>query len=166
MKQLKLFKNENTQKKELHACAFTGHRELGEEFSARRLKKEIKKIIERGVTTFYNGVAMGFDLLAAELVLELKKKHKEVKLVACVPCYGQEKSYSDEDKKRYVRILKKADEVVTLSDHYYNGCMQKRNRYMVDNADALIAYCNKQTGGTAYTVNYFLKKKEGEVVFV
>ena len=38
---------------------------------------------------------------------------------------------------------------------------------MADNADALIAYLEKDTGGTAYTVRYFQKTKPwGEIIFV
>ena len=147
------------------ACAFTGHRELGEDFSARKLKKQIKQLMESGVTTFFNGVAVGFDLLSAEYVLELKKKFPDVKLIACVPCYGQEKNYSEQDKERYARIIKEADEVVTLAEYYFRGCMQKRDRYMVDNADLLICYCRKSTGGTAYTVRYFEKTHGEEYIF-
>ena len=147
------------------ACAFTGHRELGEDFSARKLKKQIKQLMEGGVTTFLNGVAVGFDLLAAEYVLELKKKFPNVKLIACVPCYGQEKKYSTEDKARYIKIIKNADEVVALAEHYFRGCMQNRDRYMVDNAELLICYCRKTTGGTAYTVRYFEKTHGEEFIF-
>ena len=145
-------------REEITTCAFTGHRELGEDFCARTLKKELEKAVEQGVHTFYNGMAMGFDLIAAETVLKIKKKHPQVRLIACIPCYGQEKYFSEKDKKRYVRILKKADEQVCLSEHYYRGCMQMRDRYMADRADMLIAYCKKTTGGAAYTVSYFCKK--------
>ncbi len=81
-----------------------------------------------------------------------------MKLIACIPCYGQEKRYSEEDKKRYAEILKKADEIVYVSEQYDRGCMFKRDRYMADNADTLIAYCKKTKGGTAYTVRYFTEK--------
>lgn len=121
--------------------------------------------MEGGVTTFLNGVAVGFDLLAAEYVLELKKKFPNVKLIACVPCYGQEKKYSTEDKARYIKIIKNADEVVALAEHYFRGCMQNRDRYMVDNAELLICYCRKTTGGTAYTVRYFEKTHGEEFIF-
>ena len=121
----------------------------------------------QGVTTFYNGMAMGFDLLAAEKTLELKRKYPQVKLVLCIPCYMQEKNFSEADKKRYVKIYKKADERVMVSDTYYRGCMQVRNKYMVDRADALIAYCIKNEGGAANTVRYFKKvNPETDVIFV
>ncbi|MBQ7323668.1 MAG: DUF1273 family protein [Clostridia bacterium] len=147
------------------ACAFTGHRELAADFSARKLKREIKRLIALGITTFYNGVAMGFDLLAAEYVLECKKKFPHIRLIVCIPCYAQEKYYPEKDKARYANILKDADERILLSDHYYRGCMQNRDRYMADRADVLLAYCNKETGGAAYTVRYFQKTHDGNMVF-
>lgn len=142
----------------IKTCAFTGHRLLEEDFSLKQLKKVIKEVILRGVDTFYVGMAMGFDLYAAETVLSLQKKYKNIKLIACIPCYNQEKNFSSADKKRYTKILKKVDEQVLVSENYYNGCMQKRDIYMADRADILIAYLKKDTGGTAFTVKYFQKK--------
>ena len=165
-KQLTFFTTE-TQNSEYKNCVFTGHRELGDDFSKLRLKRTIETLIKQGVENFYNGMAIGFDLLAAEYVLALRKKHPQVKLIACVPCYGQEKYFSEADKKRYVKILKKADETVVLADHYYQGCMQNRDRYMVERAEVMIAYCTKATGGAAYTVKIFEKlKPDGEIHFV
>ena len=146
---------------ENQACVFSGHRHLGEDFSLKSLKKEIERLIkEKKVNTFYCGMAMGFDLYAGEIVAKLKKKFP-VKLIACIPYYGQEKGYLETDKKRYFKLLKACDEQVLLSDHYYKGCPLKRNKYMVDNAQFLICYLREQKGGTFYTVNYF-KKKYGE----
>ena len=149
------------------SCAFTGHRVLGEDFSVRKLKNAVKNAADKGVENFYCGMAMGFDLSAGEEVLKLKKKRTDIRLIACVPCYEQEKNFSAEDKKRYVKILKKADETVYVSETYFKGCMQKRDRYMADRADMMITYCKKKTGGTAYTVNYFQKNHKGkEIVFL
>ena len=90
-----------------------------------------------------------------------------IKLVACIPCYGQEKNFSEKDKTRYVRILKKADEKIVLSDTYFKGCMQNRDRYMADRADILLTYCKKEVGGTAFTVKYYKKNyPENEVIFL
>lgn len=159
MKQLEMENIISGEEKEptLKSCAFTGHRKLGKEFSPQAMTEAIDSVIKAGVTRFYNGMAMGFDLLSAEYVLTLKKIYPSLTLVACVPCYGQEKSFSDEDKARYVSILKRADETVILSDEYFRGCMQNRDRYMADRADVLIAYCTKKVGGAAYTVKYFEK---------
>lgn len=162
-----LFLEQVIEEKAVKSCVFTGHRNLDTDFSARRLKKEIKNAINRGVEVFYNGMAMGFDLIAAEKVLELRKKNPQIRLVACVPCYGQEKNFSDKDKKRYVNVLKKADEKVILSENYYRGCMHVRDKYMADRADMMIAYCKKETGGAAFTVKYFKKSNPtAKIVYV
>jgi len=47
---------------------------------------------------------------------------------------------------------------VTVSPSYTRGCMQLRNRYMVDRADTLIAYVKRDSGGSAYTKRYAIKK--------
>ena len=156
-----------TENKIPKSCAFTGHRQIESDFSPKLLWDTLEQYVKNGVTTFYNGMAQGFDLLAAEAVLSLKKIYPQIRLIACIPCYHQEKSFSDTDKARYVSILQRADEQVLLSDVYFRGCMQVRNKYMVDRADALIAYCKKDKGGTAFTVNYCKKKyPEKEIVYV
>ncbi len=161
--QLQIFE----EKRDIKTCAFTGHRELGEDFSLVKLKKEIKTLIERGVETFYCGMAKGFDLLAAKCVLSLQKKYENVRIIACIPCPEQDKYYVEEDKKTYAKVLKKSVERVMVSYFYYKGCMQVRDRYMADRADVLLAYCKRETGGTAFTVRYFKKKYPlKEIVFL
>ncbi len=138
-------------------CAFTGHRDLEKDFNAEKLLSEILRAIDEGYTTFLCGMAVGFDLLAAEFVLMLKEENPKLKLLPCIPCEGQDKYYSAEDKMRYHAAMLVCEEQVVLSPYYYRGCMQVRDRYMAERADRLIAYCNKDTGGTAYTVKYFQK---------
>ncbi len=58
-------------------CCFTGHRCIPNgslDNLKRQLKQEIEKLIQQGVIYFGTGGALGFDTLAAEAVLELKKK--------------------------------------------------------------------------------------------
>ncbi len=150
-------KKQSEEKQNNNACVFTGHRELGEDFSARKLRVEIENLIKDGVTDFYNGMAKGFDLAAASAVLRLKKKYPQIKLIACIPCYEQEKYFNEKDKKTYVSALKKADEKIILAPAYYRGCMQVRDRYMAERAQVMIAYCKKREGGAAYTVKIFQK---------
>ena len=148
-----------TEEKKLIACAFTGHRNLPEYLDEEIIKKAVENCIKKGVEIFYNGVAKGFDLLSAKVVLSLKKKYPNIKLIACIPCYNQEKNYNEEEKKAYIEVLAKTDEKIYVSEsEYFRGCMQKRDRYLVDKADILIAYLKEDTGGTAFTVNYCKKK--------
>jgi len=149
------------------ACVFTGHRHLEEDFSLKRLERAVEEAIKSGVTTFYNGMAVGFDIVAAETVLAFKKKYPNIKLIACIPCLNQDKYFSEREKQDYYAVLEKVDEQVLVSERYNRGCMLKRNRYMADRADMMIAYCNKESGGTAYTVNYFKEKRpDGKILFI
>jgi uncharacterized phage-like protein YoqJ len=147
------------------ACVFTGHRELGVSFSIEELRKAIITRINQGVTVFYNGVARGFDLLAAKEVLSLKKEY-DIKLVACVPYRKQAVAYTPSEKALYDEILKNADEVAVLTENYYKGCLLRRNDYMIERSDCMIAYLTKDEGGTAYTVRNFRKKVGDHIIFV
>ena len=163
MKQLSIFQEE----KQLKTCVFTGHRELPLDFPKRKLKNTLEELISLGVDTFLCGMAVGFDLLAAETVLSLRKKHPKIKLVACIPCIGQEKYFSKADQKRYVAAVKKADKQVVLADSYYRGCMQERDKYMAERGDVMVAYCTKTEGGAAYTVRCFRKLyPDAEIIFL
>ena len=80
--------------------------------------------------------------------------HAEVRLIIVVPYADQSKGWSQEEKDEYERIRGAASDVVCLAGHYFNGCMQKRNRYMVDRSAVCVCYQTKNDGGTASTVKY------------
>ena len=150
----------------IDACAFTGHRELGEDFCIEELNKAIDECIKRGCQIFYTGMAKGFDLIAAKEIVKRKKAGVNVRLYACIPYEKQSKSYSDEDKKLYEEILQNADEKKVFFEDYTKWCMMTRNQFMADRADVLIAFLKKEKGGTYQTVKYFIKKKKGYVFYV
>lgn len=138
------------------AC-FTGHRDIDPR-NIQSIKEKLREIIincvNDGFTDFYNGGARGFDLLAAEAVLELKKTYPSLRLHIIVPCSNQTRGWREEDVIRYESVTTHADEVKCLSPVYFDGCMQVRNRYMVDNSELLIAYLEREAGGSAGTVKY------------
>ena len=144
------------------SVCFTGHRELEPETAEgiRTLVREAVKIyIKRGYNTFIAGGALGFDTIAAEEVLRLREELGGIKLVLALPCKSQTKKWrSDGDISRHSRVFEQADEVICTSDSYYPGCMHLRNRFMVDNSSVCIAYCTRDTGGSAYTCKYAEKK--------
>lgn len=149
-----------------NGCALTGHRIIQKDFSLTRLKDIFTELIyKQDITTFYCGMAMGFDLTACELLLEMKKNFPPMKVIACIPCPEQSSMFSFALRKKYDELLARCDERVVLSSHYTPACMHVRNHYMVDNAKILVAYCNRDKGGTASTVAY-AKKKGLPVIFV
>lgn len=141
----------------MKSCAFTGHRTLGKDFDFNLLDRVVLNLIKNGVETFYCGMATGFDTAAAESVINYKKNYN-VKLVACIPCENQTDTFSKSAKERYERILRNCDSQIIFADNYFTGCMQQRDRYLVDNCDVLLCYLRRNSGGTFYTVNYAKKK--------
>jgi uncharacterized phage-like protein YoqJ len=142
-------------------CCFTGHRCIPNgslDNLKRQLKQEIEKLIQQGVIYFGTGGALGFDTLAAEAVLELKKKYPLIRLILVCPCPEQDRYWKEEDRKIYQKIKSRSDKVVYVSPHYTSDCMKKRNRHLVDYSGVCICYLRRRNSGTAYTVGYARQK--------
>ena len=103
-------------------------------------------------------MGLGFDMICAEIVLELKNKFNDIKLVAAVPCKTQNLFWEEVDKLRYENILSKADITRCVFDKYNKYCMNERNYYMVKNSSILISYFNGSKGGTYNTIKLAQKK--------
>ena len=143
------------------AAAFTGHRDIEKseyDALAKRLFLTVDALYREGVYTYYCGGAVGFDTVAAVTVLNMKAHYPHLRLVMAIPCPEQSARWRDADRALYESILRRADEVVTVSPSYTNTCMMKRNRYMVDRAEVLISYVKRETGGSAATKRYAIKK--------
>lgn len=143
-------------------CCFTGHRKIPpEQYKniVKRLKLEITDLIYKGVIYFGVGGALGFDTMAAQAVLELRRIYPQIKLILVLPCKTQTQSWNETDKVTYEAIKKACDKYVYVSEEYTYDCMYIRNRHLVNNSNYCICYLTKQTGGTAYTVEY--AKKNG-----
>ena len=133
------------------SVAFSGHRTYcGEASDA--LRRTLEALYDRGFRTFLSGMAVGFDLAAAEAVLELGQRREGVRLVAAVPFHGQESRFSLGDRERFRRVLAAADGSVVLSPVYHRGCYAVRNNFLTDNARVLVAWYDGMSGGTHYTV--------------
>lgn len=139
------------------ACAVTGHRDLPVGFDENHVYDGLEELILQGYDTFFCGMAEGFDLLALSCLVGLKRKYR-IYVEACIPYDGQEIRYSAENRRKYRELLEWCDRKTVLFEGYRNGCFLARDRYMVDCADLVFAYCTKNTGGTAYTVRYAADK--------
>ena len=157
--------------RKFYTCCFTGHRpknlpwgykEKGIKFFVfkNKFKKTIKQSIKAGYIYFISGMALGIDMLCAEIILKLKTKHPNIKLECAIPCKSQTEKWKTESINRHNKILSLADKITyTSNSNYYNGCMQKRNQYMIDNSNLLIAVFNGSNGGTKQTIEYAYKNK-------
>ena len=143
---------------EKNGCCFTGHRPKSLPFGndegapgCERLKELLRENIERQITE--NGITH-FIIYAAEIVLQLKEKYPHITLECAIPCETQANRWNDSWRNRYFDIIYRADAAKTLQTHYTYDCMMKRNKYMVDNSDVVIAVWNGEKSGTGNTVRY------------
>ena len=151
----------------------TGHRPdklYGYDLSDKRwqeLKNQIKDILKsNNCTEAITGMALGVDTIFALAVLELKDEGYDISLHCAIPCQGHSSKWPSKSKKQYDEILKKADKVVLVSDEPYKPwLMQKRNQYMVDLSEKVIAVFDGTNGGTKNCVDY-AKKKNKDIILI
>lgn len=102
------------------------------------------------VTEGISGVALGWDMAWALAIIE-----SGIPLTAAVPFLGQEKKWHPIQQNRYREILSRASRVhVVCHGGYANWKFQKRNEWMVDNCNIVVALWNGSPGGTANCVKY------------
>lgn len=139
------------------SVAFTGHRTYRGE-AADGLRRAVEALYARGFRIFLSGMAVGFDLAAAEAVLAFREEHADVRLVAVIPFRGQDARFPPAERARFGRVLAAADEAVTLSAIYHRGCFAVRNDFLVDHARVLVAWYDGSPGGTRYTVRRAMRR--------
>lgn len=139
------------------AVAFTGHRTYCGEADA-ELRDTVVRLYARGMRTFLSGMAVGFDLAAAEAVLDCRSQCPGMRLVCVVPFEGQAARYSSADRERFDRICAAADACVVLAQTYHRGCYSRRNDYLVAHAAMLVAWYDGAPGGTQYTLRRALDR--------
>lgn len=97
-----------------------------------------------------SGMALGWDQAWAWAAVDLG-----IPFVAAMPFYGQETQWPEESRERYHDLLEHAAEVVTVCEGGYAPWkMQRRNEWMVDHCDKMIALWDGSNGGTANCVRY------------
>ncbi len=139
----------------MKACAFSGHRDLPDaHIPGLRdlLARAIAYAYGEGCRTFYTGGARGFDTLAAEEILRFRLSHPDVSFIVLIPCPGQEDAWDQWAKDHYRFLLSSADEVEYVSPSYFRGCMQKRNKRLVDLSEMLICYVSREQSGSSQTL--------------
>lgn len=157
------------------ACCFSGHRaeklpwrynETEPECIALKalIAEMLRDAYDAGFRRFYCGMATGADTYFGEAVVSLRREHPDVVLEAVIPFRGQERRWPKAQRARYARLEEQCDVVTVLHDAYRRGCMQERNRYMVDRSSLLLAVYDERSGGTLSTVRYAEKKRITVVV--
>lgn len=129
-----------------------------------KLKDKFKYIlIDNNCTEAITGMALGVDIVFAFAVLELKCEGMDIKLHCAIPCRNHSCKWNKADQILYRNILKRADIIKIVTDaEYQPWMMQKRNEYMVDLSDKIIAVWDGSKSGTGNCVKY--AEKQGKEI--
>lgn len=140
-------------------CCFTGHRIIPAhdiDIVTARTEIQIRELILRnGVRFFGVGGAIGYDTLAARILFRLRSTdYPQIRVILVYPFDGFTSRWSDEQRAEYARLFPQYDKAVCVAYSASREAYLERDRHLVDGSAYCIAYCTRDSGGTAYTLRY------------
>ncbi|MEG2273874.1 MAG: hypothetical protein RSC44_00930 [Clostridia bacterium] len=138
---------------------FIGHGELNniDEFRC-KLIEAIESCINNGADIFYCGGYGDFDNACAAAIGKLKFKYPNIKAIFVTPYIAE----GYQTRLKWIIDSKLYDEIIypELEEVPYKFAISKRNEWMVDNADLVIAFVNHHFGGAYSTFQYAERKRK------
>lgn len=135
-------------------CCVTGHRSIpSDQTDAVRqgLEQAIRQAIADGYTAFISGFADGVDLMFAEIVNQVMQENPGIKLIAAIPY--RKRLETLQKRERTKALIEQCAEIHVAAEEYLPSVYVKRNRYMVERSDRVIAaYDGRDSGGTVGTI--------------
>ena len=135
---------------------FCGHREVQESEKVRKwLYETVEGLIREGADYFYLGGYGQFDTMAAGVIRELKQKYPRIRSALVLPYLDREYDASGYDESIYP----------PLENVPRRYAISRRNEYMVDTADVVVAYVVCGFGGASKTLEYAERKHKRIIRF-
>lgn len=139
------------------SCAIIGYKPAQFKFkynekhrSCKRIKESLRDQIVflhgRGVCKFYIGGSLGVDIWAGEIILHLSElsAFADLEIALVLPFEGHDSNWDDYNKRRMDYIRRHSHSVTILGSPDWSPfeCYRKRNRYLVDQSDCILAVYN------------------------
>ena len=135
----------------MSVVTFCGHGDFyGDEDVKRWLRETVETLILRGADDFLLGGYGGFDACAASVVWAFKKKFPTIRSTLVLPYLDRTVDASKYDGTLYP----------PLENVPRRYAISRRNEYMVNEADIVVAYVTHGWGGAATTLAYAKRKKK------
>lgn len=111
------------------------------------------------MTTFYNGGKGDFDWLCAHTVDDLKKDYPFISSQLVL-------AYIPKEKNKYAYTLKIFDSMIypKMEKTPPRFAIIKRNQWMINDSNFLIAYVKNHFGGAYKTLQYAERKKNIKII--
>jgi len=135
-------------------CTFFGHRDTPTDIRP-ELERTIRELIEQaGVTMFYVGHQGTFDAMAGSLLAQLQEEYAQMEYAIVLPYL-----YTSEDQLPYL-VQRGAPSVFPEGLEHVppRFAIARRNRWMVEQADIVVAYV-RYTWGGAHQFRELARKK-------
>ncbi len=131
--------------------AFCGHREVFDpEAVDAWLNETVEELILEGVDCFYLGGYGQFDTLAAAVVRQQKERYLEIRSILVLPYLDRSFDASAYDETVYPPLE-------NVPKRY---AISRRNEYMIDRSDIVIAFVTHSFGGAYKSLCYAQRKQK------
>lgn len=148
-----------------HTCCFSGSRPEKLGFDWQRepyffdvlrtdLRAAIRHAVDLEYRRFITGMSRGFDLWAAEEVINLQREFPHLQLIAAIPFAGMETRWEPYWRDLYAQICEHCEYRSCMFNRFTPRCYHARDEYMVQHSSRVICWNNGTLGGTAYTCQY------------
>ncbi len=134
-------------------CAFFGHRDAPSDLRDKLRETVAKLIEEKDVTEFYMGNNGNFDRMALSVLKELREMYPQINYYV-VYAYLPQKDGEDYEHTLY------PEGIETVPKRF---AIDYRNRWIVGQADVVIAYVRRSFGGAAKFVD-MAERQDREVI--
>lgn len=141
----------------MKSCFFIGHRDAGDKLLPILAETVERHITQHGVTDFYVGHYGRFDSMAAQTVLDAKKRHPAVTLTLLLPYHPADRPILTFDNTFYPPGMETVPKRLAIV---------RANRYMVDHCDHLIAYAWHPASNARGLVEYAKARQKRGVIQV
>lgn len=139
------------------ACTFFGHRDCPSSIKG-KLHKEIERLIcNHGVDTFYVGTQGSFDRMAYAALVELRQRYRYIKVYRVLAYMPRLRDIAQDRSVLVDTILPEG-----IENAHPRYAIIKRNNWMIDRSDYMIAYVTHTTGGAYQAVER--AKKKGKTI--
>ncbi len=130
---------------------FCGHKNVYQsERVAEQVRQITEELIKEGANEFLLGGYGSFDSIAASVVKSMKQQYPIIRSTLVLP-------YLDRD---YNKDLYDDSVYPPLENVPQKFAITRRNEWMVDQADIVVAYVTHDWGGAAATLKYAERKKK------
>ena len=144
---------------EIYTVAFFGHRYIDNPFRIdEQLEEHIQRLLaEKEYVDFLVGRDGDFDQLASSAVLRIRKRFRDdnSSLVLVLPYARAEYLNNEESYHDYYSDVEISYEA---SKAHPKAAIQIRNREMVDRADLILCYIERENGGAWQTIQYAIQQ--------